>query len=198
MLFDPKHNERLAKLEEQLRCVDAVTSRLMMDVIAIACERFAALGSATTVKVKWLIETGAWTDATIALLQLELPEWELRRLVNDNGEWLCSLSNQPEIPLQHDVTAEARHESLPMAILIALLRAKRFATADASGNATVPTPRHDPVRRFATTLSDPSKGQRGCWPSQTLGVARGRHLKSSALYIPFMNRRLLTSGDHMR
>jgi hypothetical protein len=144
MLFDPKHDERLGKLEEQLRCVDAVTSGLMTDVIAIACTRYRALGSAAKVKVKWLIETGAWTDATIALLQLELPEWKLRRLVNDDGEWLCSLSNRPEIPVEHDVIAEARHESLPMAILIALLQAKRFAAADASGTATVPAPRHEP------------------------------------------------------
>ena len=61
MLFDPEHDEPLAKLEEQLRSVDAVTSGLMSDVIAIACVRFGALGSATKVKLKWLIETGAWS-----------------------------------------------------------------------------------------------------------------------------------------
>jgi hypothetical protein len=143
MLFDPEHND-LAKLEEQLRSVDAVTSGLMSDVIAIACVRFGALGSATKAKVKWLIETGAWTDATIALLGLELPEWTLRRLVNDGGKWHCSLSRQPGLPLERDAVAEASHENLPLAILIALLRAQRSAAESAGHIAAVPPFRRVP------------------------------------------------------
>jgi hypothetical protein len=44
----------------------------MSDMMTIACVRFGALGDATKVRVKWLIEAGAWTDATIALLELAL------------------------------------------------------------------------------------------------------------------------------
>jgi hypothetical protein len=146
MLFDPKHDEHLAKLEEELRCANAVTSGLMSDVMAIACVRFGALGAATKVRVKWLIEAGAWTDATIALLELELPQWKLRRLVKEDGKWLCSLSKHVGIPLAYDEVAEAGHESLPLAILIALLQAKR--SAGASGIATVP-----PVRRVPTNAA---------------------------------------------
>jgi hypothetical protein len=40
---------------------------------------------------------------------------------------------------------------------------------------------------MVTTLSDPSKDQRGCGPNQTRGVACGRSLKPRDLYIPFMN-----------
>jgi hypothetical protein len=47
MLFDPKHVDRLAKLEEELRCATAVTSVLMSNVMTIACVRVGALGSAT-------------------------------------------------------------------------------------------------------------------------------------------------------
>jgi hypothetical protein len=125
MPLDPNYHERLADLEERLHSVDTVTSGLMSDAIAIACARFGVLGAATEARVKWLIEAGAWTDATIALLELELPEWKLRRLVNDNGKWLCSLSKQSGIPLRRDEVAEASHESLPLAILIALLQARR-------------------------------------------------------------------------
>jgi hypothetical protein len=145
MLFDPKHDEHLAKLEEELRCANAVTSGLMSDVMAIACVRFGALGAATKVRVKWLIEAGAWTDATIALLELELPQWKLRRLVKEDG-WLCSLSKHVGIPLAYDEVAEAGHESLPLAILIALLQAKRWPGT--SGIATVP-----PVRRVPTNAA---------------------------------------------
>jgi hypothetical protein len=148
MLLDPKHYEHLSKLEEELRCASAVTSRLMSDVIAIACVRVGALGSATKVKVRCLIEAGAWTDATIALLGLELPQWKLRRLVHDDGEWLCSLSKQPGIPLEYAEVVEASHESLPLAILIALLQAQRSAAVSANGLDTVP-----PFRRATGTTA---------------------------------------------
>ena len=146
MLFDPKHDDNLAKLEEQLHCANAVTSGLMSDMMAIACVRFGALGAATKVRVKWLIEVGAWTDATIALLELELPHWKLRRLVKEDGKWLCSLSKRVGIPLAYDEVAEAGHESLPLAILIALLQAKR--SPGTSGIATVP-----PVHRVPTNAA---------------------------------------------
>jgi hypothetical protein len=136
MLFDPRHDEQLARLEKQLHCANAVTSGLMSDVMAIACVRFGALGPAMKVKVKWLIEAGAWTDATISLLELELPQWKLRRLVKEDGQWLCSLSKHVRIPLAYDEVSEAGHESLPLAILIAMLQAKR--SAGASGIAAVP------------------------------------------------------------
>jgi hypothetical protein len=137
MPFDPEHVERLAKLEEELRCATAVTPELMSSVMAIGCVRVGALGSATNVKVKWLIEAGAWTDATIALLGLELPQWRLQRLINEDGKWLCSLSKQPGLPVQYGEVAEVSHESLPLAILIALLQAQRSAAVSANGIATV-------------------------------------------------------------
>ena len=138
MLFNPKHDDRLARLEEQLRRADAVTSELMSDVMAVACVRFGALGAAAKVKVDRLIEAGAWTDAALALLELELPRWKLRRLIYEDGEWLCSLSKQPGLPLDYDELAEADHEILPLAILIALLQARRAAAATMAGVNTVP------------------------------------------------------------
>jgi hypothetical protein len=138
MLFDPKHDERLANLEERLHSANAVTSGLMSDAIAIACVRFGALGPATKVKVKWLIQAGAWTDVTIGLLELELPQWRLRRLVYDEGKWLCSLSKQSGSPLGCDEVAEASHESLPLAILIALFHARRSSAGGTSDIATEP------------------------------------------------------------
>jgi hypothetical protein len=148
MLFDPKHVEHLAKLEEELRCATEVTSVLISNVMTIACVRVGVLGSAMKVKVRWLIEAGAWTDATIALLGLELPQWKVRRLINEDGKWLCSLSKQPRLPLQYGEVAEASHESLPLAILIALLQAQRSAAVSANGNATVP-----PFRRLASNIA---------------------------------------------
>jgi hypothetical protein len=147
MLFDPKHDEHLGRLEEQLRCALAITPQLMSDVIAEACTRFPAHSRTVKAKVSRLIESGAWTDATLALVELELPQWKLRRIIYEDGEWLCSLSKQPQLPPGLDEVAEASHEILPLAILIALLQARRSVAASATSLTTVPQIR--PVPGYA-------------------------------------------------
>jgi hypothetical protein len=134
----------LSGLEAQLRRAEAITPELMSEAIAEACVRFGALGSAAKARVDRLIETSAWTDATLALVELELPQWQLRRLVYEDGEWLCSLSKQPRLPLGLDEAAEATHEILPLAILIAFLQARRAAMASATVATTVPQVRSAP------------------------------------------------------
>jgi hypothetical protein len=138
MLYDPRHGDHLAALEARLQRADVVTSELMSDVMATGCIRLGALGRAPKAKLKWLIEAGAWTDAAMALLELELPQWKLRHLVRDDGEWFCSLSRQPELPIGYDETAEATHESLPVAILLTFVQTRRASNADAPSKTTVP------------------------------------------------------------
>jgi hypothetical protein len=147
MLLDPKHEEHLGRLEGQLRCAPAVTADLMAQVIAQACTRFAASGPAAETKVGQLIESGAWTDAALALVQIELPKWKLRRLVHEDDEWFCSLSRHPWLPLGLDELAVANHESLPLAILLAFLQARRAAAESAASPTAVPHVR--PVSGYA-------------------------------------------------
>ena len=147
MLFDPKPEQYLGRLEARLRRAQAPTPELISDVIAEACVCFAARGDAAKLRIDRLIESGAWTDAALALLELELPQWKLRRIVYDDGEWHCSLSRQPQLPLELDEVAEASHEILPLAILIALLEARRAAAASPTGATTVPQVR--PVPGYA-------------------------------------------------
>jgi hypothetical protein len=124
MLFYPTHEERLGRLEEELRPAQAVTPELMCDIIVQTCGRFAA-HSAAPAKIERLIGSGAFTDAALALVELELRQWKLRRLICEDGEWHCSLSKQPTLPAGLDETAEASHEILPLAILIAFIEALR-------------------------------------------------------------------------
>ena len=78
-------------------------------------------------------------EAAFALLELELPGWKLRRLVYEDGEWICSLSKHRELPDWLDDTAEARHETLALAIVAAFLEAQsRAADADQVSVPTVP------------------------------------------------------------
>ena len=72
-----------------------------------------------------LIGSQAWTEAALALVEHELPLWKLRRLVFEEGVWLCTLSKQRNLPIWLSDDAEASHESLPLAILAAFIEARR-------------------------------------------------------------------------
>ena len=131
MLFNPKHDDRLARLMNQLRLAPALTVDLAARVIADACTRLPTLNrNGKAARIDRLIEAGAWNDAALALIELELPAWKLRRLVYEDGEWFCSLSRQPNLPAEIDDTADAAHEALPLAILSAFLEARRRTDAD--------------------------------------------------------------------
>ena len=130
MLSNPKHEGRLDRLAEQLRLAPALTPDLISNVVADACTRLPVLNRAgTAARLDQLIEAGAWSDAALALIELELPAWKLRRLVYEDGEWFCSLSKQPNLPVALDDTADARHEVLPLAILSAFVEARRTTSA---------------------------------------------------------------------
>jgi hypothetical protein len=122
----PKTADRPSLLADQLCLAQAVTPDLISDVIDQACMRLAALRRTENVaRLNRLIEAGAWTEVSLALIALELPQWALRRLVHDDGEWFCSLSKQPNLPVEFDGTVDARHEILHLALLSAFLEAKR-------------------------------------------------------------------------
>jgi hypothetical protein len=147
MSFGPTHEE-LRDLQQELHRARTVTPGLIADVIARACLRFPAHPSATKVRVTRLIESGAFCDAALALLALELPHWRLRRLVYENGEWICSLSRELALPAELDEMAEVHHESLPLAILNAFVEARRHGLARDEGRPkSVPQVR--PIRGYA-------------------------------------------------
>jgi hypothetical protein len=124
MLFDRNHEQRLAALQRHLRGCQAITPEFMRDVMARACLRSQTYPAATKSRIDALIATGAWIDTALALLKLELPQWRLRRLVYDDGEWHCSLSNQPALPVELDDSVEAVHAIPALAILCALVEAR--------------------------------------------------------------------------
>jgi hypothetical protein len=142
MLYNPKHDDRLQPLAQQLRLARSVTPDLMADVVTEACMRLPLLQKAGTAVDRFaqLVKASAWTDAAVALIELELPQWELRRLVREDGEWWCSLSQQPGLPAELDETADGNHEVLPLAILSAFVEARRHAIATCEAEAP-PVPR---------------------------------------------------------
>jgi hypothetical protein len=130
MLFNSKDENKLDRLIDQVRLVPALTPDLFSRLIAGACSRLPVLiKSGQAARLERYLQAGAWSDAALALIELELPAWRLRRLVYEDGEWLCSLSKQPNIPAALDDTADSRHEVLVLAILGAFLEAHRKVRA---------------------------------------------------------------------
>jgi hypothetical protein len=116
MLVFSEHHDGL---DDRLHDAPAVTADLISEVAGLTSQRL-------PVRIERLIESGAWTDAALALLELELPQWQLRRLAYDEGEWHCALSPQRELPdWLDDRSVESRHTDLSLAILSAFVDARR-------------------------------------------------------------------------
>jgi hypothetical protein len=123
----------LTALQAELRGARIATSDLMSKVASGACRRFTlSTRTAMTARVHRLIASEAWVESALALVELELPQWKLRRLVCEDGLWLCSLGRHWSMPDWLDDVAEARHELLPLAILAALIEARRCEEARAA------------------------------------------------------------------
>jgi hypothetical protein len=120
---------RVRDLADRIAASENVTADLLADAMAEACADIPALNTARAARVHQLIAAGAWTDAALALIELVLPAWHLRRLVCEDGEWHCSLSCDLNLPVEVDDTADAHHALLPLAIVGAFLEARRRASA---------------------------------------------------------------------
>lgn len=96
-----------------------------------ACKRLPAMRrTAEAQRLDRLVAAGAWTDAALALIAIELPRWQLRRLAYDEGEWHCALSNQRDLPDWLDSAIETHHPDMATAILEAFrVAANRGDTA---------------------------------------------------------------------
>ena len=124
-------------LGERLSDALAVTPALIADVIRETCRRFPSQGHAgKTERVEQLIQLGAWTDAALGLIELELPQWRVRRLVYDSGEWHCALSRQRELPDWLDDSVDGCHADLALAILRSFVEVQR--TGSPSSRTSVP------------------------------------------------------------
>ena len=112
-------------LDRERHVAPAVTALLFCKVIESgACTRLSALRQmGKTITLDRILESGAWTDAAITLIGFELPSWSVRRLVCEDGEWLCSLSRQQNLPIFLDELAEGSHAVLALAVLRAFVAA---------------------------------------------------------------------------
>lgn len=125
-VIDPNWEHGLALLQEHIRRAPTITFEIVSSVIARGCLRFHVQNPAAKARAARLIESSAFADAALTLLELEMPQWTIRRLVYDEGRWHCSLSKQAGVPCELDSMVEADHPVLSFAILSALVDARRF------------------------------------------------------------------------
>jgi hypothetical protein len=138
-----------AELGDRLRDACCVTAEFLSDIIQATCRRFPSTDrNFKNARIERLIESQAWTDAALALIDLELPQWQIRRLAYDDGEWYCALSRQRELPDWLDQSVEARHGDLTLAILGAFVEARK--TIAQPSRTSVPT-----VPREVNALYEP-------------------------------------------
>jgi hypothetical protein len=141
------------ELGNQLRDANAVTAEFLSEIIGATCRRFPSQGqSGKTARIERLIQSGAWTDAALALIDLELPQWQVRRLAYDDGEWYCALSRERELPDWLDCTIEAHHADLALAILSAFVEVQRISAP--SSRTSVPAVKPDVNPLYAPMCSD--------------------------------------------
>ena len=142
-----------AALGDRLRDAYGVTAEFLSDIISETCRRFPSTeGSAKAARVERLIQSQAWTDAAFALIELELPQWQIRRLAYDEGEWYCALSRQRELPDWLDQAIETHHADLALAILSAFVEARRVSAP--SSRTSVPLIPHDASSLYEPVLAD--------------------------------------------
>jgi hypothetical protein len=140
MTFLSEHRD-FAAAGDWLRNPSTVTPELVGEVIDVACPRFSSAGQTPrTAHIAQLIDARAWIDVALALIDLELPLWHIRRIAYDAGEWYCAISRQRELPDWLDQSIEGRHPDLALAILTAFVEAQR-ATASSSRPSVPAVPR---------------------------------------------------------
>jgi hypothetical protein len=140
-----KQETSLDQLAGRLHKTSAVAPETIADVISHACSRVGAHAPYARENLNRLITAGARIDAALALLALEAPQWKLRRLAFDDGEWLCSLSRQPQLPIELDDAIESHHENAAVAILLALVETRKAAALPESASAATPRIRPRPA-----------------------------------------------------
>jgi hypothetical protein len=105
--------------------VAKATTALFRETIAATCRRFPSIGQrAKTARIERLLGADALVEAALALIDLELPQWQVRRIAYDGGEWYCALSRERELPDWLDQSVDGHHQDLALAILAALVEAE--------------------------------------------------------------------------
>jgi hypothetical protein len=142
-----------AGIGERIHNAPKATTTIFRETIEATCRRFPSLGqSVKTARIERLLGAEALTEAGLALIDLELPQWQIRRIAYDGGEWYCALSRDRELPDWLDQSVQAHHQDLALAILAAFVEAQ--ALTSPLSQPSVPTVHHETSATYVAASCD--------------------------------------------
>jgi hypothetical protein len=124
MLYRPHRGDLAGIFEARIERATMVTPGLIADIVDYCGSRPRPDSSPVAQRLHTLLAAGAFTDAALAVIAIDLPRWSLTRLLFEDGEWLCTLAQYPQMPAWLDEVVDGRHASLPLAILAAAVAAR--------------------------------------------------------------------------
>jgi len=140
MQLASNQNEQIGGLEGKLGRAQAVTPALMAGMLALAeVRRSAPARRDQADRIRHWIRAEAWADAALALLEFGLPQWKLRCITYEDGEWFCSLGRRWPLPTWLDDLVTVSHPLLPLAILTAFVEACAVTSSSTEAARTVPS-----------------------------------------------------------
>ena len=155
----------LRVLLSKIDCAPEPTRDLVADVLHHACPRLKASLTPNDLVVR-LIEAEAWVELGVWLTGWELPDWGVHQLSRGDHSWNCSICVRGLARDWVDDVADFQHDSLPLAILGALVAAQlRKVEGQAPSNVTV-LRRREPI--------DPQLEPVATWYPDLLGLYPGR------------------------
>jgi hypothetical protein len=142
-----------AGFSERICDAPKATTTIFRETIEATCRRFPSLGQGVkTARIERLLGADALTEAALALIDLELPQWQIRRIAYDGGEWYCALSRDRELPDWLDQSVQAHHQDLALAILAAFVEAQALTTP--LSQPSVPTVRRETRATYVPASCD--------------------------------------------
>jgi hypothetical protein len=163
----PKRNQEqdLRVLLSRIDGAPEPTRDLVAEILQRACPRL-TFGITPSDLVVRLIEAEAWVELGLWLIGWELPDWSVHQLCRGDHSWNCSIGIRGLARNWVDDVADFQHDSLPLAILGALVDAQlRKVEGQAPSNVTV-LRRREPI--------DPQLEPVATWYPDMLGLYPGR------------------------
>ena len=163
----PKRNQEqdLRVLLSRIDGAPEPTRDLVAEILQRACPRL-TFGITPSDLVVRLIEAEAWVELGLWLIGWELPDWSVHQLCRGDHSWNCSIGIRGLARNWVDDVADFQHDSLPLAILGALVAAQlRKVEGQAPSNVTV-LRRREPI--------DPQLEPVAAWCADLLGLSLGR------------------------
>jgi hypothetical protein len=134
MSFDAGQVDVFDRVTRLLRHASRPSEALICEIATACCIRLPDFaGAGKTGRSAELVKAGAWLDATLAIIESELAQWSLHRLLYADGDWHCSLSRHEDLPIEFDDAADGYHAVLPLAVLMAFVEGCRRRDRDTTG-----------------------------------------------------------------